>query len=83
MGKSHQKGWIVPRGKKWYGYFRRTVVDAVSGEPKTIAVPLVLGARSQMTKFEARDAMERLQAQKRRSAAVSLGRFTERWRTPI
>jgi hypothetical protein len=32
------EGWIVLRGKKWYGYFRRTVVDAVSGEPKATVV---------------------------------------------
>ncbi len=35
MGKSHQKGWVVARGKKWYGYFRRDVIDTVSSELKS------------------------------------------------
>jgi integrase len=59
MGKSHQKGWVVARGKNWYGYFRRTVLDTANNEPKTSTVPVVLGARSQMTKFEAREMLER------------------------
>jgi len=49
MGHSHQKGWVVARGKKWYGYFRRTVMDVASNEIKTKIVPVVLGAQSQMT----------------------------------
>ena len=59
MGKSHQKGWVVARGKKWYGYFRRTVIDPASNETKTTVVPMVLGLKSQFTKFEAREALER------------------------
>ena len=27
MGTSYQKGWVSLRGKKWYGYFRRTILD--------------------------------------------------------
>lgn len=30
MGKSHQAGWVVLRGKKWYGYFRRRVLDPMT-----------------------------------------------------
>jgi integrase len=59
MGKSHQKGWVVARGKKWYGYFRRDVIDPVSSEPKSTIVPVVLGLKSQLTKFEARESLER------------------------
>ena len=40
MGKSHQKGWIIARGKKWYGYFRRKVIEPVSSETKTTIDPL-------------------------------------------
>ncbi|AXC12194.1 Epoxide hydrolase [Acidisarcina polymorpha] len=34
MGTSYQKGWVMLRGKKWYGYFRRTVIDPKTNEPK-------------------------------------------------
>lgn len=27
MGGSFPKGWVRLRGKKWYGYFRRTELD--------------------------------------------------------
>src|SRR6185437_7656873 len=30
MGKSHQKGWIVARGRKWYGYFRRKTSNPIT-----------------------------------------------------
>jgi integrase len=59
MGKSHQRGWVVARGKKWYGYFRRTVLDSVSNQPKNNVVSIVLGLKSQFTKFEARESLER------------------------
>ena len=59
MGKSHQKGWIVARGKKWYDYFRRDVIDPISSEPKSTIVPVVLGLKTQFTKFEARESLER------------------------
>jgi integrase len=59
MGHSHQRGWVVARGKKWYGYFRRTVMDVADNEMKTSIVPVVLGGRSQMSKFKAREELER------------------------
>jgi hypothetical protein len=59
MGKSHQKGWVVARGKKWYGYFRRNVIDPASSETKSTVVPVVLGLKTQLTKFEARESLER------------------------
>jgi integrase len=59
MGASHQSGWVVPRGKKWYGYYRRTVLDPITNHEKTTVVPIVLGPKSQMSKFEARDALRK------------------------
>jgi len=34
MGSSYQKGWVRLRGKKWYGYFRRTELDPATDQPK-------------------------------------------------
>lgn len=59
MGKSYQRGWIVLRGRKWYGYFRREVIDPETNEAKATVVPVVLGAKSELSKFEAREALER------------------------
>ena len=50
MGKSYQKGWVSLRGKKWYGYFRRTTLDAKTNEPQTVSIPVALGLKSEMTK---------------------------------
>lgn len=58
MGNSHQRGWVVPRGKKWYGYYRRTVLDPIKNEQKVDTVPVVLGQKSQLTKFQARERLE-------------------------
>jgi len=59
MGTSHQKGWVLVRGRKWYGYFRRTVLDPVTNQTQTVSTPVVLGLKSEMTKFEAREKLER------------------------
>ena len=58
MGKSHQRGWVVLRGKKWYGYYRRTVLDPIKNEQKVDTVPVILGQKSQLTKFQARERLE-------------------------
>lgn len=58
MGKSHQRGWVVLRGKKWYGYYRRTVLDPIKNEQKVDIVPVILGQKSQLTKFQARERLE-------------------------
>src|SRR5215469_1973305 len=58
MGKSHQRGWVILRGKKWYGYYRRTVFDPMTNEQKVEAIPVVLGLKSQLTKFQAREWLE-------------------------
>jgi hypothetical protein len=59
MGTSHQKGWVLFRGRKWYGYFRRTVLDPATNQTQTVSTPVVLGLKSEMTKFEAREKLER------------------------
>jgi integrase len=58
MGKSHQAGWVVLRGKRWYGYFRKRVLNPTTNEEeaKPICVPLDL--KSKMTKSEARNALQ-------------------------
>ena len=65
---------------------RRTAGLAAANPP----APVPLRCQSMtvaVLMMEARDSQpfqtEEIQAQKKRSAAVSLGRFTERWRTPI
>lgn len=68
--KSYQRGWVVPRGKKWYGYYRRTVIDPVAGQQRGEVVPVVLGLKSELTKFKAREALEQeINRQTRRSGA--------------
>ncbi len=59
MGSTHQRGYVVPRGKQWYGYYRKEVNDPTTNELKTVRVPIILGLRSHMTKTEAREAMQR------------------------
>jgi hypothetical protein len=58
MGNSYQKGWVRLRGKKWYGNFRRTVVDPETNQPKTVISPGVLGLKSEMSKSEAKEKLE-------------------------
>ena len=57
MGKSHQSGWIVLRGKRWYGYYRKQVIDAITEDVRVCIVPVRLGLKTQMTKLAARDAL--------------------------
>jgi hypothetical protein len=57
MGKSHQAGWVVLRGKRWYGYFRRRVLDPQTEQERVDTVCVRLDLKTQMTKFEARDAL--------------------------
>ena len=57
MGKSHQAGWVVLRGKQWYGYFRRHVLDPTTQQERVDTSCIKLGLKSQMTKFAAREAL--------------------------
>lgn len=58
MGTSYQKGWVMLRGKKWYGYFRRTVIDPKTNEPKPAVTPIILGLKVEMSKSQARAKLE-------------------------
>ena len=78
MGTSRQRGYVTPRGKKWYGYFRKTVNDPTTDEQKTVRVAVILGPRSQMKRSEAREALEReITKQKRADERRCQG--DERW----
>ncbi|MEG9436518.1 hypothetical protein JAO29_10135 [Edaphobacter sp. HDX4] len=44
-------GWIVLRGKRWYGYYRRQVIHPTTGDVRVRIVPIRLGLKSQMTKL--------------------------------
>jgi integrase len=83
MGKSYQKGWVSIRGKKWYGYFRRTALDAETNEPKTVSIPVALGLKSEMTKTQARQKLEseivRLTGQTIEDGTVKNGTVTFGW----
>ena len=59
MGTTHQRGYVTPRGKQWYGYYRKMVNDPATNEQKTVRVPVSLGPKSKLTKTEARQALER------------------------
>jgi integrase len=57
MGKSHQVGWVVLRGKRWYGYFRKRVLNPITNEEEAKPVCIPLELKAKMTKSEARDAL--------------------------
>lgn len=59
MGISHQKGWVRLRGKKWYGYFRRTELDPANSQSKLNVAQVILGTKPEMSKYEAREKLER------------------------
>jgi integrase len=57
MGR-YQRGWIVLKGRKYYGYHRKTVLDPVTNNQKVETVSVILGLKSQVTKFQARELLE-------------------------
>jgi hypothetical protein len=57
MGESHQAGWVVRRGKRWYGYFRKHVLNPITNEKQEDTVCILLKLKSEMTKSEAREAL--------------------------
>jgi len=59
MATTNQRGYVTPRGKQWYGYYRKVVTDPTTNEQKSVRVPVGLGLKSKMTKTEARQALER------------------------
>ena len=58
MGVSYQKGWVRSRGKKWHGCFRRTELDPQTNEHKLVTHSFVLGMKTAMSKFQAREKLE-------------------------
>jgi len=57
MGKSHQVGSTVLRGKRWYGYFRKEVIDPETDQVRVVRVVARLGLKTEMTKGAAREAL--------------------------
>ncbi|HWB32932.1 MAG TPA: tyrosine-type recombinase/integrase [Acidobacteriaceae bacterium] len=74
MGKSNQAGWVGLRGKKWYGYFRRTVIAPETEQPKVDIVCVPLGLKSQVTKSAAREAL-RMEVAKQTGQNLAGGRL--------
>ncbi|HEX4030968.1 MAG TPA: tyrosine-type recombinase/integrase [Terracidiphilus sp.] len=83
MGTSYQKGWVSLRGKKWYGYFRRTILDPETLQPRTISSPVPLGLKREMTKPQAREKLAaeitRLSGQITEDGSVKNGTVTFGW----
>src|SRR3984885_3030600 len=57
MGISHQAGWVVPRGKRWDGDFRRRVLNPTTNKEQEDTVCVLLELKTKMTKAGARDAL--------------------------
>ena len=65
MARSHQRGTIRLEHKSWVGYLNLKVLDPNSGESKWKKQRVgVLGAKSEMTKRQAHDELEKIIAQK-------------------
>ncbi len=58
MRKSRQRGWIELRGKKWYGYFRKTVVNPMTNEQRRMTATVILGSQAHMDKTQAREMLD-------------------------
>ena len=50
MGISHQTGSIVLRGKAWYGFYRKEVIDSTTENVRSVRMCIRLGLKSQMTR---------------------------------
>lgn len=83
ISHSHQNGWVSVRGKKWYGYFRRTELDIETNEPRTRTKAIVLGLKSSMSKFAAREKLReeihRLAGQPAGDQSIKNGAVTFGW----
>jgi hypothetical protein len=65
MARSHQRGTVRLEHKSWVGYLNVKLLDPNTGESKWKKQRVgVLGAKSQMTKYQAYDELERTIAQK-------------------
>ena len=50
MANSEQLGWLVLRGKRWYGYYRKQILDPETEDVRVSIVPVRLGLKSQRTR---------------------------------
>ena len=57
MGNSHQAGWVLLRGKRWYGYFRKRIINPITNEEEAKLVCVPLDLKTKMTKSQARDVL--------------------------
>lgn len=74
MGRAtYGTGYVVRRGKKWYGYPRIWKKNPISGEKGVSRKPFILGSTSGMTKKQAREELAR-------EVAKLTGRFTSNGR---
>jgi len=65
MARSHQRGTVCLEHHSWVGYMNFKVLDPTTGESKWKKQRVgVLGAKSKMTKYQARNALEAIIAQK-------------------
>ncbi|MGB7170598.1 MAG: tyrosine-type recombinase/integrase [Acidobacteriaceae bacterium] len=92
MGVSHQAGWVVLRGKKWYGYYRRRLLDPETEQERVDTECIRLGPKSQMTRFEARDALraeitkqtgQAVDGKIRKDSSISFGWFVRNRYLPL
>jgi hypothetical protein len=65
MAKSHQRGTVLLERRSWVGYINIKVLDPNTGESKWKKQRVgVLGRKSEMTKYQACDELEKVVAQK-------------------
>ena len=83
MGTSYQKGWVEVRGKKWYGFYRRAILDPETNAPKIVRTTVILGLRSELTKTQAREKLAititQQQGQVSEDGSVKNGSVTFGW----
>ena len=83
MGTSYQKGWVEVRGKKWYGFYRRAILDPETNAPKIVRTTVILGLRSEFTKTQAREKLAKTitqhQGQVSEDGSVKNGSVTFGW----
>ncbi len=55
MGTSHQEGSVLLRGKRWYGFYRKDVLDPETEESRSVRVCVRLGLKTEITRAAARE----------------------------
>lgn len=57
MGTSNQEGSVTLRGKCWYGFYRKDVIDPETEASRSVRVCVRLGLKTEKTKAAAREAL--------------------------